>query len=340
MRAAVYSQTGEPDVLHVNERPLPEPGPGEVRVRIAVSGVNPTDWKARRGDHAGTPVDPPHVPNQDGAGTVDAVGEGVDSSRVGERVWLWEAAWQRVNGTAQEYVALPARQAVPLAEGVSFDVGASLGIPALTAHICLTASESGPRQLAPNALAGQTVLVAGGAGAVGHAAIQLAGWAGARVIATVSGDEKAELARAAGADHVVNYRTRSAAEDVLHIAPAGVDVVVEVAPAANAALDTAVLASNGTVSAYATDGGNQLGLSVGDLMGRNVRYQFVLVYTVPPALKDRAVADVAAAAADGALEVGSEAGLPLHRFPLDETPAAHHAVEHGAVGKVLIDVAS
>ena len=236
--------------------------------------------------HAGELVDPAVVPNQDGAGTVDAVGEGVDSSRVGERVWLWEAAWQRVNGTAQEYVALPARQAVPLAEGVSFDVGASLGIPALTAHICLTASEFGPRRSLRTLSLAQTVLVAGGAGAVGHAAIQLAGWAGARVIATVSGDEKAELARAAGADHVVNYRTRSAAEDVLHIAPAGVDVVVEVAPAANAALDTAVLASNGTVSAYATDGGNQLGLSVGDLMGRNVRYQFVLVYTVPPAVKD------------------------------------------------------
>ena len=113
---------------------------------MSVSGVNPTDWKARRGDAAGEPVDPAHVPNQDGAGTVDAVGEGVDPSRVGERVWLWEAAWQRANGTAQEYVALPERQAVPLTEGVSLDVGASLGIPALTAHICLTASESGPRR--------------------------------------------------------------------------------------------------------------------------------------------------------------------------------------------------
>ncbi len=338
MRAVVYSQTGGPDVLQLVDRPVPEPGPGEVRVRISVSGVNPTDWKARRGGAAGEPVDPVVVPNQDGAGTVDAVGEGVDPARVGERVWLWEAARQRVNGTAQEYVALPARQAVPLGDRLSFDVGASLGIPALTAHICLTSSESGPRRLVPNALAAQTVLVAGGAGAVGHAAIQLARWAGARVIASVSGDEKAELARAAGAQHIVNYRSPSAAEDVLQIAPAGVDVVVEVAAAANAALDTAVLASNGTVTAYATDGGDQLGLSVGDLMSRNIRYQFVLVYTVPAAVKDQAVADVAAAAADGALEVGTEAGLPLHRFPLDETPAAHRAVEDGAVGKVLIDV--
>jgi NADPH2:quinone reductase len=339
MRAVVYSQTGEPDVLHLAERPVPEPAPGEVRVRVSVSGVNPTDWKGRRGDAAGESVDPAQVPNQDGAGTVDSVGEGVDPSRVGERVWLWEAAWQRIDGTAQEYVALPERQAVPLADGVSFDVGASLGIPALTAHICLTSSEAGPRRLEPGALAAQTVLVAGGAGAVGHAAIQLARWAGARVIATVSGDEKAKLARAAGAEHVVNYRLPSAAEEILRIAPDGVDVVVEVAAGANAALDTAVLAANGTVTSYATDGGSQLGISVGDLMGRNIRYQFVLVYTVPPAVKDAAVADVTQAAADSALEVGVDAGLPLHRFPLEQTAAAHAAVESGAVGKVLIDLA-
>ena len=198
-------------------------------------------------------------------------------------------------------------------------------------------AEFGPRRLTPDALAAQMVLVAGGAGAVGHAAIQLARWAGARVIATVSGDEKAELARAAGADHIVNYRTPSAADEILRIAPDGVDVVVEVAAGANAALDTAVLAANGTVTCYATDGGSQLGISVGDLMGRNVRYQFVVVYTAA-ALKDAAVAGVVAAAADGALEVGANAGLPLHRFPLQQTGAAHDAVEGGAVGKVLIDV--
>ena len=338
MRAVVYSQAGEPEVLHLVDRPLPEPARGEVRVRVAVSGVNPTDWKARRGGAAGEPVDPPVVPNQDGAGTVDAVGEGVDPARVGERVWLWEAAWQRVDGTAQEFVALPERQAVPLADGLSFDVGASLGIPALTAHICLTASEFGPRRLKPDALSAQTVLVAGGAGAVGHAAIQLARWAGARVIATVSGDEKAKLAQSAGAHHIVNYRAPGAADDILRIAPDGVDVIAEVAPGANAALDAAVLAPNGTVAAYATDGGNEVGLSVRDLMGRNIRYRFVLVYTVPPAVKDAAIADVAAAAADGVLEVGEEAGLPLQRFPLEQAAAAHGAVEAGAVGKVLIDV--
>lgn len=337
MRAVVYSQTGGPDVLRLVERPAREPGLGEVRVRVRVSGVNPTDWKARRGG-AELPF-PEVVPNQDGAGTIDAVGEGVPASRVGERVWLWEAAWQRADGTAQEFVVIPGRQAVQLPDAVSFDIGASLGIPALTAHRCLTVSELGPRQLAPpGALAGQIVLVAGGAGGVGHATIQLARWAGARVISTVSSDEKAELALAAGADHVVNYRTGDAPEEILRLAPDGVDVVAEVAPAVNAALDAAVLAPNGTVAAYATDGGNDLELNVPELMSRNLRYQLLLVYTVPAAAKDQAVADVAAAVADGALPVGDDAGLPLHRFPLDKAADAHSAVERGAVGKVLIDV--
>src|SRR5438270_5787538 len=226
MRAVVYSKAGGVDVLQLVERPVREPEAGEVRVRVKVSGVNPTDWKARRGAHEGEELPFPEVvPNQDGAGTIDAAGTGVAADRVGERVWLWEAAWQRADGTAQESVVLPARQAVRLPDAASFDLGASLGIPALTAHRCLTVSELGPRRLGPGALSAQTVLVAGGAGAVGHAAIQLARWAGARVIATVSGDEKAGLARAAGADDVVNYRTPSAAQEILRIAPDGVGVV-------------------------------------------------------------------------------------------------------------------
>ena len=339
MRAVVYSETGGPEVLRLVEREARRPGQGEVRVSVRVSGVNPTDWKARRGGRGGTELPFPEVvPNQDGAGTIDAVGPGVDVGRVGERVWLWEAAWQRADGTAQEAVVLPAHQVVRLPDDVSFDVGASLGIPALTAHRCLTVSELGPRELSAGALDGQTVLVAGGAGAVGHAAIQLARWAGARVVTTVSSEEKATLAHAAGAAHVVNYRNRDAAAEIRAVAPDGVDVVVEVAPAANAALDSAVLAPNGTVAAYATDGGNELELGVWRLMSRNIRYQFVLVYTVPVTAKDQAVADVAAAVADGALPGGEDAGLPLHRFPLERTAAAHAAVEGGAVGKVLIDV--
>jgi NADPH2:quinone reductase len=327
----VYSEAGGPEVLRLVDRPVPEPDPGEVRVSVAVSGVNPTDWKARRSNLRFPEV----VPNQDGAGTIDAVGEGVDPSRVGERVWLWEAAWQRAEGTAQEYIVLPEHQAVRLPDGVSFDVGASLGIPALTAHRCLTVSELGPRSLAPGELEERTVLVAGGAGAVGHAAIQLAHWAGARVIATVSGDEKASLARAAGADHVVDYSSGGAAEEIRRVSPDGVDVVVEVAAGANAELDVAVLGPNGTVATYA---GGELSLSVSALTSRNIRYQFVLVYTVSPAVKAQAVADVTAAAAEGALPVGESAGLPLHRFPLERTADAHAAVEEGAVGKVLIDL--
>src|SRR5882672_6382876 len=180
MKAVVYSQGGGPDVLRLVERPVSDPGPGEVRVRVRVSGVNPTDWKMRYGGSGGALPFGELVPNQDGAGTIDAVGAGVEEARIGERVWVWEAAWHRAGGTAQEYVVLPERQVVRLPDGISFDVGASLGIPALTAHRCLTVSELGPTRLGPGVLAGQTVLVAGGAGAVGHAAIQLAGWAGAR----------------------------------------------------------------------------------------------------------------------------------------------------------------
>src|SRR5437879_12316695 len=209
VRAIVYTETGGPEVLRLAERPDPAPGSGEVLVRVAVSGVNPTDWKARRGSGPGhRPAFPEVVPNQDGAGTIVAAGADVDPSRVGERVWLWEAAWHRADGTAQELVVLPASHAVPLPEGASFDLGASLGIPALTAHRCLTVGPDGPASLGSRALEGRTVLVAGGAGAVGHAAIELAVWSGATVITTVSSPEKAALASAAGAHHVVNYRAQ------------------------------------------------------------------------------------------------------------------------------------
>jgi NADPH2:quinone reductase len=335
MKAIVYRQAGDPGVLELVERPMPEPGPGEVRVRVKVSGVNPTDWKARRAARAGGAE---QVPNQDGAGVIDAVGEGVDPARIGRRVWLWEAAWQRADGTAQEYVVLPQRQVVPLPKGASFELGASVGIPALTAHRCLTMAESGPERLAPGVLNGCTVLVAGGAGAVGNAAIQLAHWAGATVVTTVSSPEKEALARAAGAHHVVNYLTGDTAASVRAVAPDGVDLVVEVAPTANAELDVAVLAPHGTVALYANNGGDQLTLPALPLMFGNQRWQGVLVYTLPAAAKDNAVAAVSAAIADGGLRVGEEAGLPIHRFPLEKAGDAHAAVEQGAVGKVLVEL--
>jgi NADPH:quinone reductase len=339
MKAISYTQTGDPDVLQLTERPVPEPGPGEVRVRVKVSGVNPTDWKSRRGGGPGLRLPFPEVvPNQDGAGVVDAVGPDVADLAVGRHVWLWEAAWQRADGTAQEHVVLPARQAVPLPEGASFDLGAGLGIPALTAHRCLTVAESGPARLAPGALTGRVVLVAGGAGAVGHAAIELARWAGAEVVTTVSSPEKAALATAAGAQQVINYRAEDATTAIRRVAPDGVDLIVEVAPAANATVNERVLAANGTVAVYANNGGEEMSLTIRPLMVSNIRYQFVLVYTVPDVVKLHAVEDVAAAVADRALRVGKEAGLPLHRFPLERTADAHAAVEDGIVGKVLVDV--
>ena len=337
MRAVVYTEQGSADVLHLVDRPTPEPGPGEVRVALRVSGVNPTDWKSRQGGRGGMPF-PEIVPNQDGAGVVDAVGPGVDPGRVGERVWVWEAQVQRPGGTAAEYVVLPAAHAVRLPDTASFDLGACLGIPTLTAHRCLTTFEGSTGRLGPGALAGRTVLVAGGAGAVGNAAIQLARWAGATVVATVSGPTKAELATAAGAQTVVNYREGDPAAAVRAGAPDGVDLVVEVAPAANAGLDRAVLVPGGTVAAYASEASGELTLPVFPLMSGNVRYQFVLVYTVPAAAKAAAVADIGVAVADGAFRSGSEAGLPLHRFPLDRTGDAHRAVESGTVGKVVIDI--
>jgi NADPH:quinone reductase len=338
VKAIVYTEHGGPDVLALVRRPVPEPGPGEVRVRVRVSGVNPTDWKRRRGLSAPGEFG---VPNQDGSGVVDAVGEGVDPARVGQRVWLWLAAHgHRNGGTAQECVILPERHAVPLPDGASYDLGADLGVPALTAHRCLTVADGGPQRLEPGALQGRTVLVAGGAGAVGNAAIQLARWAGAVVVATVSGPAKAALATAAGAHHVVNYRDEDAAEQIRAVAPAGVGIVAEVSPAVNAGLDVAVAAPHAVVAYYANNGGDSFTAPVRASMASNLRWQGVFLYTVPDEALTHAVADVSAAVADGALRVGEVVGLPLHRYPLEETAAAHAAVEAGTVGKVLIDVST
>ncbi len=339
MRCIVYRQTGDPDVLELVDTAVPEPGPGEVRVRVIRSGVNPTDWKSRRGARPGEPVEPAQTPNQDGAGIVDAVGTGVQQSLLGLRVWVWEAAYQRPHGTAAEFAIVPERHAVTLPDGASFDLGAALGIPFLTAHRCLTVAEEGPRRLGPGSLQGRVVLVAGGAGAVGHAAIQLARWSDATIITTVSSPRKAQLAAAAGADYVIDYRREDVAAEVHKIVPAGVDSVVEVAPAQNAAIDAAVVAPNGAVAVYANNGGAEVTLPIRPLMVPNARWQFVLVYTVPSAAKERALDDVTNAVLDGAVTAGEQFGLPLHHFPLDRTADAHAAVESGAVGKVLIDVA-
>src|SRR5437588_4611120 len=242
MRAALYRDMGEAaEVFCVEEVERPEPGPGEVLVRVHASGVNPTDYKARSGA-VPRPIDGFQIPHHDGAGVIETVGPGVDPGRVGQRVWVFLAAAGQRWGTAAECTVVPERQAVPLPDGVSFELGASLGVPAMTAHYCLFAD--GP-------VTGQTVLVAGGAGAVGHFAIELAKRAGARVIATVSTAEKAALAEKAGADLVVNYRSPDAADQIKTLGP--VDRVVEVALGANLELDLAVTRPHGTVVTYAAE---------------------------------------------------------------------------------------
>jgi len=319
--AALYTSTGPSGVLRVEEIPTPEPGPGEVRVRLSVSGVNPTDWKSRS---TGAISGDFQIPNQDGAGVIDAVGEGVDAGRLGESVWVYFAAWKRPWGTAAQWTVLSSDHAVPLPDGVGFELGASLGIPALTAHRCLFAD--GP-------IDGRTVLVAGGAGAVGHAAIELARWASARVLATVSTPEKAELARTAGAHETIDYGEADAADQILQLVPGGVDRIVEVALASNLELDLRVAGPSAAISSYATQAGGEVTAPVRRLMTANLVLRFVLVYTMPADAVRTAVADVTRA-----LEVGALTTLPIHRFPLERIVDAHDAVEAGAVGKVLIDI--
>jgi NADPH2:quinone reductase len=309
------------------------------------SGVNPTDWKARAGASGATGF-AEVTPGQDGAGVIDALGAGVPGLAVGDRVWLYLGQHGLPYGTAAEYgvvdwhraVKLPDSLADSLDGGAAFDLGASLGVPAVTAHRALTSGARASR-LGPGALTGQVVLVQGGAGAVGNAAIQLAVWSGATVITTVSSDKKAALAKAAGAHHLVNYRTEDAAAAIRRFAPDGVDLIAEVSPARNSELDVAVARADATIAIYAADGGGTFSLNVRQNFSLNLRYQFLLLYTLDPALLAAAAQDVTSAVAAGALRVGEAAGLPLHHYPLEATAAAHDAVEHGAVGKVLIDIA-
>ena len=322
MQAAVYHARGPArSVLGIVELPDPEPGPGEVRVRVRVSGVNPTDWKARSG---GAPL--PgfwQIPGQDGAGEIDAVGEGVDAARDGKRVWVYHAAAGRANGTAAQYTCVPAEQAVPLPEGVSLAQGAGLGIPYVTAHRCVFAD--GP-------VAGRTLLVTGGAGAVGHAVIELARWGGAQVLATVSSEEKKRLALAAGASEVFDYRAADFVAQVRAAAPAGVERIIDVAIATNLASDLAVLAPHGVIVAYASDASDP-SLPVRRLMTANATLQFVLVYNLSPGMLEQAVMEITEA-----LQAKALTPLPEHHFALRDIAAAHEAVEAGATGRVLIDI--
>ncbi|HEX3389925.1 MAG TPA: NADPH:quinone reductase [Streptosporangiaceae bacterium] len=321
MKAAVYDRPGPAaEVLRVAEIERPEPGPGEVRVRVSVSGINPTDVKSRAGVTP-RPIDGFQIPHQDGAGVIDAVGPGGPADRIGQRVWMYLAAAGRRWGTAAEWTVVPENHAVPLPDGVSMELAASLGVPALTAHHLVFAD--GPVKDA-------TVLVAGGAGAVGHFSLEFAAWGGAaRLASTVSGPAKAELARLAGAGHVVNYTDADAASQIT-AAVGPVDRIIEVALGANLRLDLAISRPGTVLACYAAEPNDPV-LPVRACMTASIVLRFMLLYTLPRAALDQGVADVGTA-----LRAGALTELPERRFPLDEIVAAHEAVEQGVSGKVLV----
>ena len=327
MRAAWYERPGPaPAVLTLGDMPRPEPGPGEVLVRVATSGINPSDTKQRAGwRKEGLPF-PRIVPHSDGAGVVAAVGDGVAAGRVGQRVWLYNAQRGRPWGTAAEYVAVPDAQAPPLPDGIDFAIAACLGVPACTAHFAVFAD--GP-------VSGRTILVAGGAGAVGQCAVQFAKWGGATVVATVSGAAKAEQARAAGADHIVNYRAEPVAERVLDLTDgAGVDRIVEVDFGANLAVDIAAIRANGVIASYSSTRVPEPVLPYYPLAYKGVTVRFVQAYLLPAEARARAIRDIAATLRSGALRPAVASVLPLERIA-----DAHALAEGGSViGNVVLAV--
>lgn len=326
MRAATYRSFGPArDVLHIEEIACPSPAAGEVTVDIAYSAVNPSDVKARAGARVGVTELPwpAIIPHSDGSGIISAVGEGIDPARVGERVWIWNGQWQRPFGTAAEHITLPAGQAVPLPDGVDLKTGAVLGIPGLTAsHLVFGAGD----------VSGQSVLVQGGAGTVGHIAAQLAKWAGAHVIATASAGKQAH-ADAAGADAVLDYAADNLADAIL-AANSGnpIDHIIEVEFGQNALLDTEVIAANGHIAAYGSAQLMEPTLPFYPLMFKAVTLELVLVYLLRPAQRDRAISKLHAALSAGALTP-----TIAKVFDLEDCASAHECVEVGnRVGAVLV----
>jgi NADPH2:quinone reductase len=323
MRAAWYEKNGPAaEVLKVGELPDPVAGAGEVRVRLHASGVNPSDVKARAGSR---PIRWPRlIPNSDGAGVIDQVGAGVDPRRVGERVWVFNGQWDRPLGTSAQYIALPAPLAVPLPAALSFEHGACLGIPVMTAHRCLFADGS---------VAGKAVLVTGGAGVVAHYAIQLAKWAGATVVTTVSSAAKAAHARAAGADVVVDYRSEDVVERI-RATVGGVDRVVDVDFGRNLPVTSKVLRPDAVIASYASMGDLEPKFPYRDLFQLNPTIRPVFVYTMPDAAKAQAHADIARWLAQTKPIFAIAA-----RFPLADAVAAHLAVERGEkIGHVILNI--
>jgi NADPH2:quinone reductase len=308
--------------MKTGELPDPQAGPGEVRVRLYASAVNPSDVKARAGSR---PIRwPKLIPDSDGAGVIDQVGKGVDSHRVGNRVWTFNGQWDRAFGTSAQYICLPASLAVALPAQLTWEQGACLGIPVMTAHRSL---------FADGAIAGKTVLVTGGAGVVAHYAIQLAKWAGATVVTTVSSDAKAAHARAAGADVVINYRS----EDVvarIHSSMGGVDRVVDVDFGANLPVTSQILKNDGVIASYASLGNLEPKFPYRDLFQRNPTIRPVFVYTMSDAAKAQSHADIARWLNDK-----KPIFAIAERYPLREVVAAHLAVERGQkIGHVILTI--
>lgn len=327
MQAAFYERTGPArEVLQLAELPDPTPGPGELRVRLRCSGVNPSDVKSRAGLRSTVLPFPRIVPHSDGMGVVDAVGGGVAPERIGQRVWVWNAAWGRAFGTAAQYVVLPENQAVALPAGVSDEAGACLGIPALTAlHSVLVSG----------GVEGRSVLVAGGAGAVGHYAVQFARLLGARqILATVSSPQKAALASAAGADTVIDYRRDNVVERVRQVTQGhGVDRIIEVDIAANAAVDLELIRSGGECVVYGS-GAAQFSLSFFPLIVKNVTLRFFIVYNLDDDGRRHAVTTLTSL-----LERDALVHNVAERLPLEQIAQAHELVEQGrAVGNVVLAI--
>jgi NADPH:quinone reductase len=325
MKAAWYEKNGPAaEVMIVRDLPAVEPGAGEVRVRLHASAVNPSDVKARGGSR---PIRwPKLIPNSDGAGVIDAVGAGV-ARKVGERVWVFNGQWDRAFGTSAQCITLVAALAVPLPDHVSFEQGACLGIPVMTAHRAL---------FADGAISGKTVLVTGGAGVVGHYAIQLAKWAGARVLTTVSSEAKAAHARAAGADGVINYHTEDVATRIKALCNdrGGVDRIVEVDFGKNLPVSSQVLNDNGVIACYASTSVPRPVYPYPEMLWRNPTVRQVFVYTMPDAAKAQAHADIARW-----LNETKPHFAIAHRFPLTQVVQAHQAVERGEkIGHVILTI--
>jgi NADPH2:quinone reductase len=324
MFAAWYEKNGAAaEVMKVGAMPDPLPAPGEVRVRLYASAVNPSDVKARAGSR---PIRWPQlIPNSDGAGVVDRVGAGVTSHRAGDRVWVYNGQWDRPFGTSAQYIAVPAALAVPLPQSLTWEEGACLGIPVMTAHRCLFAD--GP-------ISGKTVLVTGGAGVVAHYAIQLAKWAGARVVTTVSSKAKADHAKAAGADVVIDYRTENVVERIRK-ETGGVDHVVDVDFGRNLPVTVQVLRPYAVVASYASMSDPKPLLPYYDLFRLNPVFRPVLVYNMSNAAKAQAHADIARW-----LAMAQPMFAIAERFPLAEVVKAHLAVERGEkIGHVVLTIA-